>query len=737
MKLREKTLIILGMTIVCSIIVMYMASNVILIGGFQAVEEQNTLQNIQLSTNMLSNEISGLNGTLYDWAVWDDTYNFIQDHNSRYIQSNLVNSTFTDLKLNLIIYTDNSGNIVYSKGFDLQKKEITTVPESVNEYISKDSILLSPQNENGVKGVILLPEGPMIIASHPILTSNGNGPSKGTLIFGRYLNEVEIQHISDVTQSSLTLFNYNSSNMPYDFQNARQSLSESSPFFINPLNDSYIAGYALVNDIYGKPAFILRIDKPRGFYKEYQNTLFYFLLSLLIMGCVLAMATLIYLDKSILSRLSKFSQDITDIGKKGNLSVRIAMKGEDELSSLAKSINGMLSKIENSQDQLKKSELEFRSLVQLANNAIILTDSNGKIILWNKSAQRMFGYNENEILGKPISILFPDKYIVSYQKVLNNPYNFTDSEDMGETYESCGFKKDKTKFMLEISHISWKIKDEKFYCAIIRDITDRKRAENEIKESLREKEVLLMEIHHRVKNNMQIVSSLLSLQSRYIKDKEASGIFKESQDRVKSMAMIHEKLYMSEGLAKIDFAEYIKNLVNDLFRSYGINQEQIRININADKIFLNIDTAIPCGLIINELVTNSLKYAFPWIKHYGSLNSTFVDHTTEIRGFENKKFSNPAPKSHGLENKKFSNNHDKESKIYIDLHMINGKFLLTIGDNGIGLPNDTDFESTETLGLRLVKSLVDQLDGTVEFYSNGGAEFKIIFTQVEQKTSME
>ncbi|MEN6290487.1 MAG: CHASE4 domain-containing protein, partial [Methanobacterium sp.] len=224
MKLREKTLVLLGITITCSIIVMYMASNVVLMGGFQTLEEQNTLQNIQLATNVLSGEISDLNKTINDWAVWDDTYIFIQNHNSRYIQSNLLNSTFTDLKLNLVIYFDNSGNIVYGKEFDLQKKEEKPVSESIKKYISKDNILLSSQD--GVKGIIMLPEGPMIIDSHPILTSNGDGPSRGTLIFGRYLNDVEIQHLSGKIQSSLTLVSYNDSNMPADFQTARDSMSQ-------------------------------------------------------------------------------------------------------------------------------------------------------------------------------------------------------------------------------------------------------------------------------------------------------------------------------------------------------------------------------------------------------------------------------------------------------------------------------------------------------------------------------
>ena len=204
-----------------------------------------------------------------------------------------------------------------------------------------------------------------------------------------------------------------------------------------------------------------------------------------------------------------------------------------------------------------------------------------------------------------------------------------------------------------------------------------------------------MEIHHRVKNNMQIISSLLSLQSRYIKDKNAFEVFKESQNRVKSMAMIHERLYNSKGLAKIDFAGYIKNMVDDLFDSYGVNHDDVKIDISADKIFLNADTAIPVGLIINELVTNSLKYAFP-----------------------------------------AENSDHEETMIYIKFHRNNKNILLVVGDNGIGLPEDLDLQHSETLGLRLVRSLVDQINGTVELRGNDQTEFRIIFTQIGQNSPL-
>jgi PAS domain S-box-containing protein len=470
--------------------------------------------------------------------------------------------------------------------------------------------------------------------------------------------------------------------MASDFQRAIKSINESSPIYVNPINDNFMTGYGFVNDIYGKPAFILKIENDRGLFKEYMNSLSFFLLSLLVVGFILGMATLIYLDKNVLSRLSRLDKDIIDIGKKGSISSRLSIDGEDELSSLATSINTMLSKLETSQHKFKESELKFRSIVQLASDGIILADKNGKIIFWNRGAQLIFGYNEEELIGKPISLL-TEEYKYPHQKALNDP-NMVDS-NYEKNYESLGYKKDGTKFDLEISHTSWKIKGEKHYCAIIRDITDRKHAENEIMKSLSEKEAMLKEIHHRVKNNMQIISSLLSLQCRYIKDKEAFNVFKESQNRVKSMALVHEKLYQSEGLAEIDFTKYIKNLVRELFRSYGVNKTIIDLNIDAEKIFLDIDTAIPCGLIINELVSNSLKYAFD----------------------------------------------GRKGEIYINLYSFEDKISLIMGDNGKGLPDNFDLENAETLGLRLVKTLVDQLNGTLELIINEGVEFKIIFKPIK------
>lgn len=223
-----------------------------------------------------------------------------------------------------------------------------------------------------------------------------------------------------------------------------------------------------------------------------------------------------------------------------------------------------------------------------------------------------------------------------------------------------------------------------FYALAIQN----KRTEQEIKESLKDKELLLREVHHRVKNNMQIISSLLNLQMQQVNEEKAENVLKESQGRVKSMSMVHENLYQSPSFTKIDFKDYIEKLVTDIFYSYGIPScSNIKIKMDIDDIQIGIDTAIPCGLIINELVTNSVKYAFP--EGEGTLNIELKTHSDFIE--------------------------------------------LVIADNGIGLPDDIDFRNTDSLGLQLVNNLVGQIEGEITLDQSQGTEFKITFKELKYK----
>lgn len=323
-------------------------------------------------------------------------------------------------------------------------------------------------------------------------------------------------------------------------------------------------------------------------------------------------------------------------------------------------------------------------ILDLADDAIISTDREQRIVLFNHGAERMFGYAALEVTGKPLEILLPPKLAaIHHRHVQQFAASAVTSRRMGERSVIHGLRKDGTEFPAEASISKVDVDGQIMFTVIMRDVTQRNEAEERIKASLHEKEALLKEIHHRVKNNLQVISSLLALQARAVPDEATRKKFHESRDRVHSMALLHESLYQSNNLAWIDFPVYIRQLADHLFRSYGVAAERIHLRTDLQKLFLNMDTAVPCGLIINELLSNSLKYAFP---------------------------------------------EGREGEIHLELRENPDRTArLTVGDNGVGLDPGFDWANARSLGLRLVRTLAQQLDGTLEVGQGPGTGFQLIF----------
>ncbi|MGO9200234.1 MAG: histidine kinase dimerization/phosphoacceptor domain -containing protein [Limisphaerales bacterium] len=224
---------------------------------------------------------------------------------------------------------------------------------------------------------------------------------------------------------------------------------------------------------------------------------------------------------------------------------------------------------------------------------------------------------------------------------------------------------------------------------LVWDITKPKRAEERIQASLREKEVLLKEIHHRVKNNLQVISSLVDLQADVLGDAALRGVFADLRDRVRSMALVHEKLYQSESLARVDFAEYARSLLSYLWRAHAGSEAGIRLKLNLQPVSLSVETAVPCGLILNELAANAIKHAF--------------------RG-------------------------RSDGEVTVTLHASpEGRVRLCVSDNGAGLPSGLDWRQSPSMGLGLVRMLAGQLNGTLEAGLGGGTRFEIAFAQTETR----
>ena len=385
------------------------------------------------------------------------------------------------------------------------------------------------------------------------------------------------------------------------------------------------------------------------------------------------------------------------ISKEGDYSLRVEKPGSDEIGILFDGFNNMLGQIEfrkkeriKAERALEKSRERFRSLVEASSDWIWEVDKDGKYTYVSPRIHDLLGYNPEEAVGKRPFDFMPfdeaERVAVLFEDAVQR-------KGIIVGLENINIHKNGQLVVLETNGVPILDEDGNLmgYRGIDRDITNRKLAEKQIQKDLKEKEVLLKEIHHRVKNNLQVISSLLSLQSRFIKDPQALEMFQESKERVRSMALVHEKLYMSKDFASIDFVDYIKSLVGSLYRAYRVNLKKIELIIDINDVSLPVDLAVPCGLVINELVSNTLKHAFP------------TSYTGKAK----------------LEISMYSKNTDE--------------IELIVKDNGIGIPCGIDFKNGESLGLRLVAILIeDQLRGKIEMERGEGTEFRMIFHKETQ-----
>ena len=334
-----------------------------------------------------------------------------------------------------------------------------------------------------------------------------------------------------------------------------------------------------------------------------------------------------------------------------------------------------------------QNELRLKGVVDSAMDAIITINTDQKIILFNTAAEKMFGCSAGDVLGKPVSIFVPERYRgIHSQHIENYGRTGITNRKIGSLGTLNAVRMDGEEFPIEASISQVDIGNEKLYTIILRDVTESKMAGEQITQSLKEKEVLLKEIHHRVKNNLQIISSLLSLQGNYMNDPHVIELFDESRHRVKAMALIHEKLYTSNLLSKVSLKDYVSDLLQYLITSYDYSTGNIDLKLDIADLSISLDFIVPFGLILNELVSNSLKYAFPE-KQKGTISVSF-----------------------------------KESEA--------DKFLLTFEDNGIGMKEVPDISKVNTLGMQLIFNLTDQLKGLLKFDISKGTKVTILIPRI-------
>jgi PAS domain S-box-containing protein len=504
MQLRKKTLLIIGAALISLIVVLYATASTILLHDFQHLEAQYVRQDVARALDALDHDLSNLDTSAQDYADWDDTYSFVNTRNENFVKSNFVDSTFVYLRLNLLVLLDSNGQTIFSKGFDLKSKTEIPIPESFKQHLT-DAVLHSSTGSGdrpvAKTGVLTLPEATLLIASKPIFNSNAQGPARGTLILGRYLDSSEIGLLSELTHLSVDFrlpsldFKVGATNYSgrgakamalstQDLENLKLKISNlrSVELLVEPLSDSLVAGYALIRDIHGNLALLLRVETERIIYRQGQATLELFTFSILAVGLIFSAITLLLLEKLVLARLASLSTSVSNIAANGDPDLRIQMPGGDELASLADTINQMLEALTNSQVERNETEGRYRLMAENSTDMITRHDPKGVFVYVSPASRALLGYEPSELIGRvPNDYFHPDDLEIiakAHWKVLALPVTYTVSYRIRRKdgkyiwFETTGrtISDPQTGEVQEIIGIS-------------RDISVRKQTEQELRES--------------------------------------------------------------------------------------------------------------------------------------------------------------------------------------------------------------------------------------------------------------
>ncbi len=360
MSIRKRILIVTGSAFAVIVLLLYLASRAILVGSFSALERKYVYDNVERTLHTLTGELAALAATNADWAIWNDTYAFIENADRAYIESNLVDSTFITLRLNVMLFVDPSGQLVYGKGFDLYAKQEMPIPDGLQEHLTRDGLLQPLETGSIVSGILVLPEAPMLVTSASVLQSGGNGPARGVLVMGRYLDTPEVTRFAELARVHMDIYRFGDPGAPPDLSVACTALTRAFPrpesIFSQPLSGNVVAGYTLVRDIYGRPALIIRIEQPRDIYHQGQISMLYLIFLFLASGLAFTSVSSWLTDRVLISRLVRLNAEVDAIGASGELSHRVHITGNDELSNLAVAINRMLGALEYSLLALQESE---------------------------------------------------------------------------------------------------------------------------------------------------------------------------------------------------------------------------------------------------------------------------------------------------------------------------------------------------------------------------------------------
>ncbi|WP_048051153.1 CHASE4 domain-containing protein [Methanosarcina soligelidi] len=589
------------------------------LSNFLTLEEADTLNDVERLQNAIYTQQGYLDNMVQDWACWDDTYRFIEDRNQEYINVNLQNETLAGVKVNIMLFINETGSLVYAKSINFSTVEEKPVPEELLKLVESGQLSIKSEDDV-IRGYVLLDEAPMFISCHPILTTKYEGPVKGTLVFGKYFDDGVLSS-EENTDSSISILRVDE-DLPPDFQGKfQQIIKDPGSTIVEPLSKEVIAGYFGLMDISGKPAVIIRTDFPRILYLNNENTLNYMYFFLLLTGLVTGVGVKFALDNFFVSRLIDIDNFVTKVRSEKDLSRRLPLEGNDELYRLSREINGMLSEIELAEQELKSQEREKKVLLDSLNELTIFVDPDFKIIWANKAALEHMKIDLERAKGMCFKTTPDINGSLFGHMQLEKIFN-SGNKESGEFSLENG-----TYWFVQavpVTDDSGKIIG---ILGTFRDITERKAIEKLLQEKQvaeianRTKSEFLANMSHELRTPLnsiigfsdllcdQIYGKLNEKQLKY-----ANNISKSGKHLLNPINDILDLSKVEAGKMELDYREFeltdrlnsVKSLLSPIAARKNI---KIEINVDKDLTTICADEARFVQIMYN-LVDNAIKFSF-------------------------------------------------------------------------------------------------------------------------------
>jgi len=401
MDLQKKTLIVLVTFLILAIALTGVFVTAILLSNYQSLEQKYITNDLDRTVSQIKNDERTISAIDSDWAPWDDTYDFVTGKKPDYVERNINPDTFANLHLDFMIITNHEGEIVYSGAFDPTNRTIIPVSTSLLREINANSNLVnltSPHAET--TGILMHSDTPVLITSHSIVRTDFSGTPQGVMIMGRYLDQDEIGRLASLTVPSIAFYRITDPAISSSLQSALETPGTSMT--IRQIDESTVAGYALMRDISGNPALVLEITEPRDIYREGTSTVLQFIVILLLSELTFGIVMIFFLDRIVLSRMQSLGSQVRRIGTGSDRSSRVEMGGSDELSELSTEINHMLDDIERTNSELLKTEMRFRELAENTSDVLFTMDTAGKVLYVTPSINR-YGYLIEDMISHDFS----------------------------------------------------------------------------------------------------------------------------------------------------------------------------------------------------------------------------------------------------------------------------------------------------------------------------------------------